>query len=588
MKLEFIDLGKLSVSKANMRYAKKAPDISDILPTVRKRGVLMPVLVRPNGSPGTFEIVAGARRFHAARVAAEERRAASGEGDAPECEQLPCAILDEGDDAAAIEASLIENIARLDPDEVTQWETFTRLVKEGQEPADIAATFGMPDLAVRRVLALGNLMPRIRELYRREAIDRTTVRHLTLASKSRQRDWLAVYDDPEQRTPTGHGLKAWLFGGQTIPVRHALFDTEGLAIVADLFGEDAYFTDADLFWARQDEAIAARRSEFLAAGWTDVVVVPRGEVFHAWEHEKAAKRKGGRVYVDVRENGEVIIHEGYVSRKEARAREKGETADTGAKPVRAEVTTAMQTYLDLHRHAAVRAAMIGHPALALRLMVAHAVTGSPLWTVRPEPQSARNDDTAASVAQSIGEAAFAAARLTALRLLGLSEEETRLTGGNGDPCALAGLFLRLVALPDRDVLAVLAVVMGETLMAGSVAVDALGAEIGIDMADYWQADDAFLSLIRDREVLSAMVGDVAGSLVAEANAKEKAKTLKQIVRDHLDGSGGRSKAERWVPRWLAFPPAAARAEAQAGDEALASPASDCLEPGEGETPPLAA
>ena len=42
MKLDFIDLGKLSVSKANMRYAKKAPDVSDILPTVRARGVLVP------------------------------------------------------------------------------------------------------------------------------------------------------------------------------------------------------------------------------------------------------------------------------------------------------------------------------------------------------------------------------------------------------------------------------------------------------------------------------------------------------------------------------------------------------------------
>src|SRR3546814_19999505 len=37
MKLDFIDRGKLSISKANMRYAKKAPDVSDILPTVRAR-----------------------------------------------------------------------------------------------------------------------------------------------------------------------------------------------------------------------------------------------------------------------------------------------------------------------------------------------------------------------------------------------------------------------------------------------------------------------------------------------------------------------------------------------------------------------
>ncbi len=205
MKLDFIDLGKLSVSKANMRYAKKAPDVSDILPTVRARGVLVPLIVRANCAPDMFEIVAGARRFHAAMIVAEERH-----GQGIEIDPLPCAILAEGDDAAAIEASLIENIARLDPDEVTQWETFTRLVKEGRGASDIAATFGLPDLAVKRVLALGNLMPRVRSLYRAGEIDRTTVRHLTLASKNQQREWLALHDDADAYCPTGHQLKAWL------------------------------------------------------------------------------------------------------------------------------------------------------------------------------------------------------------------------------------------------------------------------------------------------------------------------------------------------------------------------------------------
>src|SRR3546814_20904250 len=100
---------------------------------------------------------------------------------------MPCAILSDSDDADAIEASLIENVARLDPDEVTQWETFTRLVKEGRDVGDIAATFGLPDMMVRRVLALGNLMPRIRDLYRNEKLDPATVRHLTMASKAQQR-----------------------------------------------------------------------------------------------------------------------------------------------------------------------------------------------------------------------------------------------------------------------------------------------------------------------------------------------------------------------------------------------------------------
>ena len=551
MELQFIELGKLSISKANMRYAKKAPDVADILPTVRKRGVIVPVLVRPNCAPDAYEIVAGARRFHAATIVADERRAEGQEADL-----MPCAILSDGDDADAIEASLIENVARLDPDEVTQWETFTRLVKEGRDVDDIAATFGLPEMMVRRVLALGNLMPRIRDLYAREKIDAATVRHLTMASKAQQRAWLALYDDADAYVPTGHQLKAWLFGGQSIPVRHALFDTEGMkGIVADLFGEDRYFSDADAFWTAQNAAIAAKREAYIEAGWSDAVIVPPGEHFSTWEYEKAPKRKGGRVYIDVRASGEVTFHEGYVTRKEARRIEKGEAIGTGHKPPRPEVSGTCQTYLDLHRHAAVRAALTGHPKVALRLMVAHAIVGSPLWSVKPEPQTSRNDATRESVETCRGETDFDAKRRAILGVLGFSPEEPTVTGGEGDK-GLVGVFLRLLDLPDRAVMDVIGIVMGETLASGSAAVEAVGQEIGVDMARWWQADDAFFEPVRDREVLTCIVAEVAGPTVASANAGEKAKTLKRIVRDHLDGKDGRRKVEDWVPRWMTFPPAA--------------------------------
>ncbi len=138
MELKHIDIACLSISPANMRGVKRAPDLNNILPSVRARGVLVPLIVRQNGSPTTYEIVAGKRRYHAAMIVAQE------EGSV---EPLPCAIMEAGDDAAALEASLIENIARLDPDEVTRWETFTRLVKEGRSPEDISLTFAVDLLA---------------------------------------------------------------------------------------------------------------------------------------------------------------------------------------------------------------------------------------------------------------------------------------------------------------------------------------------------------------------------------------------------------------------------------------------------------
>ena len=548
MTLVFIDQDKLSVSKTNMRYGKKAPDVSDILPTVRKRGVIQTLLVRPNCQDGHYEIVAGSRRFHAARIVAQETG---------EAEPLPCRILSETDDAAAIEASMIENLARLDADEVTQWETFTRLVKEGRDVADIATTFGLPDLTIARVLALGNLLPRIRSLYAAEKIDRATVRHLTLASKSRQRAWLALFDDPDSYVPTGHQLKAWLFGGQSIPARFALFDLDGFkgATVADLFGDDRYFADADAFWTAQNEAIEARRAAYLKEGWSDVVIVPPSEHFQTWEFEKAAKRKGGRVYVDVRSNGEVTFHEGYMTRKEAQRVARGD-APEAVKIARPEVTSTMQTYLDLHRHAAARAALLGHPGIALRLMVAHAIGGSHLWRVSPEPQTTRNNEVRESLETSRAETVFDERRRAVLAVLDFSPEEPTVTGGNGDDYGVAGIFLRLIELPDPVIMEIITVIMGETLASGSAAVAAVGLAVGVDMADWWQADAAFFELIRDREVLSRIVAEVAGETVATANAGEKTKTLKRIVRDHLDGADGRTKVERWVPKWLGFPASA--------------------------------
>src|SRR3546814_2120526 len=109
--------------------------------------------------------------------------------------------------------------------------------------------------------------------------------------------------------------------------------------------------------------------------WSDVVIVAPGEYFPRYEFVRAPKRKGGRVYIDVAANGEVAFYEGYVTSKEAKRIERGEKIDTGPKVPRPEVTGTMQTYIDLHRHAAVRTALTCHPKVALRLMVAHAIAG---------------------------------------------------------------------------------------------------------------------------------------------------------------------------------------------------------------------
>jgi ParB family transcriptional regulator, chromosome partitioning protein len=454
---------------------------------------------------------------------------------------------------------MIENMLRQAHDQVTQWESYTRLVKEGRSVEDIAATFALTELQVKRILALGNLLPRIREAFRAEEIDAPTVKHLTLATKAQQKAWLALFEDKDGYAPRGSQLKAWLFGGASISTSMALFDLADFdgPIVKDMFEEDGYFADADQFWAAQSAEVERRKAAYLEDGWSSVEIIAPGSHFNDWQYEKTPKRKGGRVYIQVKAKGEVVFHEGYLTDKEARRRDD-ETSGTIKQPppARPEITSAMTSYIDLHRHAAVRSALAARPSLALRVMVAHAICGSPLWRVEVQDQRSRNAAITESIETSVAEARFDERRRAVLAVLGFDPETATVTKGHEPAQGITGLFTRLLEIPDRTVMEVLAIVMAETLASGTCLIESIGLHIGIDMADYWVADDAFYSLIRDREVLTTVLREVGGDAVAQAHVAEKGKTIKSVINDFLTGENGRAKREHWVPRWMAFPPTA--------------------------------
>jgi ParB family transcriptional regulator, chromosome partitioning protein len=564
MHIDHIALDRLSVSKANMRGTKKPPDISDILPSILKRGVIIPVFVRPKlrlvsdeGSAAShFEIVAGKRRYFASLEAERQGKADI---------TLPCITLAEGDDAEALEISMIENMLRQAPDQVTQWESYTRLVKEGRSVDDIAATFALTELQVTRILALGNLLPPIREAFRAGEIDVATIRHLTLATKAQQKAWLALFDDKDGYAPRGQQLKAWLFGGASISTNVALFDIadfDGL-VIKDLFEDIGYFADADQFWAAQSAEIEARKAAYMQDGWSGVEIIPPNSRFDSWDYDKTPKRKGGRVYIDVAANGAVSFHEGYLTLKEVRRRLKsdsstasGSDSSTSPTKARAEITSTITSYVDLHRHAAVRSALASQPHVALRVMVAHAICGSPLWRVEVQSQRNRNETTTESVETCLAEVSFDERRRAVLAVLGIDADEPCVTLQHEPSNGITGLFARLLELPDSVVMEIMAVVMAETLASGTSLIETLGVHLDINMADYWTADSAFFDLIRDREILTAILTEVGGASVAQANAAEKTKTIKSVINDCLTGAGGRTKADQWTPRWLAFPPSA--------------------------------
>lgn len=552
MKLQYIELSRLKLSPANVRKRGATEDLGELTASIRSLGVIQPLLVRPNCDG--FEVVAGQRRLLACQaIEAQDGKA----------EPVPCAVLDAGDDATAIEASLAENIARLPMDEIDQYEAFAALKAQGRTVEEIAGQFGVTELLVKRRLAISALIPQILDAYRKGDIDAPTLRQLTMATKAQQKAWFKLLRDPEQYAPTGHRLKAWLFGGAEIPVTSALFPLEQYTgnIIADLFGEQRYFDDAGKFWKLQTEAIIHRQAAYLEAGWSDVIIMEIGTPFYQYDKVKRGKKDGGKVYIACAANGEVGFHEGWLPEKEAarldkakaRAKGKDDPREDRA-PAKPELTKPAIRYLELHRQSAVRAELLKNPQIALRLMAASAICGAALWDVRPENQNTGgNKAIATSVKSGKANAAFAKECKAVRALLALPAAEGLLPATGRPMPSVCELFARLLTMPDKDVLRVLTCLMAESLPAGSTEVEALGNILGVDMGKWWQPDDTFFELLRDKSVINAMLAEVAGSDVARARVTNTAKAQKAVITASLSGAGGRKKVTGWKPRYMRFP-----------------------------------
>ncbi len=107
--------------------------------SVSDRGVLQPVLVRPRPG-GRFELVAGERRWRAARLAG--------------LETMP-ALVQDRDDAGSLEAALVENMAREDLNPIEAARAVAALVEELELSREaVARRIGRSRVAVSNLLRL--------------------------------------------------------------------------------------------------------------------------------------------------------------------------------------------------------------------------------------------------------------------------------------------------------------------------------------------------------------------------------------------------------------------------------------------------
>ena len=98
-------------------------------------------------------------------------------------------------------------------------------------------------------------------------------------------------------------------------------------ITSDLFGEESYFADPDLFWERQNRAIAEVVTELEEDGWEDIVLLDVGANWCRWEHSKVSQENGGKVYIQPRSNGEVTVHNGLLPEKQAKRLARTQAGD---------------------------------------------------------------------------------------------------------------------------------------------------------------------------------------------------------------------------------------------------------------------
>ena len=320
MTLQHINLDDLAPAAINVRK-RGGKSCADLVPSIRSLGLLQPLLVRRNGQG--FEVVAGQRRYHALCQLADER------AEGTRAEPVPCVVMAEGDDAKAIEASLAENIARLPMDEIDQYKAFAALIKTGSTATEIADRFGVTERLVTQRLAIANLIGPILTAYRKEEIDPSTIRVLTMATQAQQKKWLELFRSDDVWAPTGRALKHWLFGGATVPLGNALFDVDasGLKLIGDLFGDDQYFADSEAFWQHQSGAVAEIAEGFREGGWQNVVVHDIGEHWQSWNFEKVSKEDGGEVHITIARDGEVEVHKGVLNRDVLRKRQKANDPD---------------------------------------------------------------------------------------------------------------------------------------------------------------------------------------------------------------------------------------------------------------------
>jgi ParB family chromosome partitioning protein len=149
--LKQIDIDRISPNREQPRQLFDDQSLEELAQSLKKDGVLQPIVVRPRDDGG-FELVAGERRWRAAQIAGLLK--------------IPAVVRDVSDDHL-LELALIENLQREELNAIEAAQAFQTLVDElGLSHEEVAQRVGKQRATITNMLRLLNLVPEVQDLVR--------------------------------------------------------------------------------------------------------------------------------------------------------------------------------------------------------------------------------------------------------------------------------------------------------------------------------------------------------------------------------------------------------------------------------------
>jgi ParB family chromosome partitioning protein len=203
--LQDLPLDAIQPGRYQPRSAMDPDRLEELAESIRVQGLVQPVVVRPLARAGTYELIAGERRWRASRMAGK---------------QTVPAIIREVPDEATLALALIENIQRENLNPLEEATALKRLIDEFElTHSQAAENVGRSRAAVSNLLRLLELAPAVRALVDERKLDMGHARALLTLEQAAQIRAARQVVDQELSVRQTEALVRRMRDGKSLPAK---------------------------------------------------------------------------------------------------------------------------------------------------------------------------------------------------------------------------------------------------------------------------------------------------------------------------------------------------------------------------------